>query len=60
MHLCSYHLRFQTPAFLGNSQQQAQWRTPPLKALLRQWWPRLGTSVADIVVCEVRPSEAAA
>lgn len=38
MHLCSYQLRFQTPAFLGNAQQQGQWRTPPLKALLRQWW----------------------
>ena len=34
----SYQLRFQTPAFLGNAQQQAQWRTPPIKALLRQWW----------------------
>lgn len=38
MHLCSYQLRFQTPTFLGNAQQQGQWRTPPLKALLRQWW----------------------
>ncbi|MBH2042700.1 MAG: hypothetical protein I8H87_04000 [Comamonadaceae bacterium] len=38
MHLCSYQLRFQTPAFLGNAQQQGQWRTPPFKALLRQWW----------------------
>ncbi len=26
MHLCSYQLRFQTPAFLGNAQQQGQWR----------------------------------
>ena len=38
MHLCSYQLCFQTPAFLGNAQQQGQWRTPPIKALLRQWW----------------------
>ncbi|WHZ09637.1 MAG: CRISPR-associated RAMP Cmr1 [Burkholderiaceae bacterium] len=29
---------FTTPAFLGNASQQAQWRTPPVKALLRQWW----------------------
>ena len=36
MHLCSYQLRFQNPAFLGNAQQQGQWRTPPFKALLRQ------------------------
>jgi len=29
---------FVTPAFLGNAEQQGQWRTPPFKALLRQWW----------------------
>jgi CRISPR-associated protein Cmr1 len=34
----SYRLSFNTPAFLGNAQQTAQWRTPPIKALLRQWW----------------------
>lgn len=34
----SYQLRFNTPAFLGNAEQSAQWRTPPFKALLRQWW----------------------
>ena len=33
-----YTLSFNTPAFLGNAEQQAQWRTPPIKALLRQWW----------------------
>ncbi len=33
-----YTLRFTTPAFLGNAQQAGQWRTPPFKALLRQWW----------------------
>lgn len=38
MHTYRYQLCFQTPAFLGNASQQAQWRTPPIKALLRQWW----------------------
>ncbi|MEY6433637.1 RAMP superfamily CRISPR-associated protein [Thioalkalicoccus limnaeus] len=33
-----YRISFNTPAFLGNSEQTGQWRTPPLKALLRQWW----------------------
>jgi CRISPR-associated protein Cmr1 len=33
-----YKLRFLTPAFLGNAQQQGQWRTPAIKASLRQWW----------------------
>ena len=31
-------VRFLTPAFLGNAEQSGQWRTPPFKALLRQWW----------------------
>ncbi len=31
-------VRFVTPAFLGGADQAAQWRTPPFKALLRQWW----------------------
>ena len=34
----TYRVSFNTPAFLGNAEQQAQWRTPPFKALLRQWW----------------------
>jgi CRISPR-associated protein Cmr1 len=33
-----YLVRFTTPAFLGNAEQSGQWRTPPFKALLRQWW----------------------
>ncbi|MEN8130148.1 MAG: hypothetical protein ABFS45_08115 [Pseudomonadota bacterium] len=33
-----YTIRFVTPAFLGNAEQKAQWRTPSFKALLRQWW----------------------
>ncbi len=38
MRQLSYRLTFHTPAFLGNAEQAAQWRTPPIKALLRQWW----------------------
>ncbi len=33
-----YQVSFTTPAFLGNAEQDGQWRTPPFKALLRQWW----------------------
>lgn len=33
-----YELRFVCPAFLGDADQTARWRTPPIKALLRQWW----------------------
>lgn len=33
-----FTLRFSAPAFLGNARQSAQWRTPPIKALLRQCW----------------------
>ncbi len=38
MEKLAYTVRFTTPSFLGNAQQSGQWRTPPLKALLRQWW----------------------
>ena len=38
MQILTYRVSFATPAFLGNAEQQAQWRTPPFKALLRQWW----------------------
>lgn len=31
-------VKFITPAFLGNAEQQGAWRSPPFKALLRQWW----------------------
>jgi CRISPR-associated protein Cmr1 len=31
-------VHFLCPAFLGNAEQSGQWRTPPFKALLRQWW----------------------
>ncbi|RME85592.1 MAG: hypothetical protein D6771_03030 [Zetaproteobacteria bacterium] len=36
--VCKLEVSFTTPAFLGGSDQSAQWRTPPFKALLRQWW----------------------
>lgn len=38
MEKLEYKISFLTPAFLGNAEQSAQWRTPPFKALLRQWW----------------------
>ncbi len=38
MKILEYTLQFLSPAFLGNAEQNAQWRTPPIKALLRQWW----------------------
>lgn len=31
-------IRFITPAFLGDAEQNGVWRSPPFKALLRQWW----------------------
>ncbi|MDR1646989.1 MAG: hypothetical protein LBR88_03000 [Zoogloeaceae bacterium] len=34
----TFTLTFATPAFLGDAEQNGVWRTPPIKALLRQWW----------------------
>lgn len=33
-----YRMSFLSPAFLGDAEQAGRWRTPPIKALLRQWW----------------------
>jgi len=38
MKTLAYTLTFLTPAFLGDAEQSGRWRTPPIKALLRQWW----------------------
>ena len=38
LQILRYAVTFLTPAFLGNAQQSGQWRTPPFKAALRQWW----------------------
>lgn len=31
-------LRLHSPAFLGDAHQSGVWRTPPIKALVREWW----------------------
>jgi len=33
-----FQLRLCSPAFLGDAHQSGVWRTPPIKALLREWW----------------------
>ena len=53
----TYQVSFNTPAFLGNAEQQAQWRTPPFKALLRQWWrvvkaPEVGYDYKQLLALE--------
>jgi len=51
-------VRFVTPAFLGNAEQQAQWRTPPIKALLRQWWRVAAAEGLDFKYERLREREA--
>ncbi len=34
----TFTVRFLTPAFLGDANQNGRWRTPPFKHLLREWW----------------------
>ena len=38
MTVLDVELQLITPAFLGGSDQTSEWRSPPFKALLRQWW----------------------
>ncbi len=55
----SYSLRFVAPAFLGNAEQSAQWRSPPFKALLRQWWRVARAAGAGVDPRTLRSEEAA-
>ncbi|GIX21706.1 MAG: hypothetical protein KatS3mg121_0489 [Gammaproteobacteria bacterium] len=43
-------VRLLTPTFLGNANQEGQWRTPPFKAQLRQWWRVRWAAAHDFVV----------
>jgi CRISPR-associated protein Cmr1 len=53
----TYKVTFITPAFMGNAEQQGQWRTPPFKALLRQWWRVAVAKDHDFNVNQLRESE---
>ncbi len=50
-------ISFNTPAFIGNAKQEGQWRTPPFKALLRQWW-RVVKASNDCNLNKIRSDEA--
>lgn len=57
MQRTEWQLGFTTPAFLGNAEQRAQWRTPPFKALLRQWWRVLAWSGGEHTIDTLRREE---
>lgn len=49
----TYRLQLASPAFLGDADQRGAWRTPPLKALIREWWriavaPEVGYDVGAL------------
>lgn len=52
-----YKVTFVTPGFLGNAEQSSQWRTPPFKALLRQWWRISMANKVDYIVDNLRNEE---
>jgi hypothetical protein len=52
-----YQVSFNALAFLGSAEQQAEWHTPPIKALLRRWWrvvkaPEAHSTATKVGVCE--------
>lgn len=54
-----YTIGFVTPAFLGSvDPKQAQWRTPPFKTMLRQWWRLLKAGDFDYDPARMREAEA--
>lgn len=55
----TYLLQLASPAFLGGADQRGTWRTPPIKALIREWWriavtPELGYDVRQMKQHETR------
>lgn len=52
-----YTVDFNTPAFLGNAQQIGQWRSPPIKTLMRHWWRMLQGSAVQFDVDQLRADE---
>lgn len=48
---------FTTPAFLGNADQVGQWRTPPFKNLIRQWWRIVKAKDAGYDYAKLREAE---
>lgn len=52
-----YTVRFVTPAFLGDAEQNGAWRTPPFKALLRQWWRIVAAKNHDYDPVRLRETE---
>ncbi|MDR2261226.1 MAG: hypothetical protein LBE06_09955, partial [Azoarcus sp.] len=58
----TFTLGFTSPAFLGDAEQNGAWRTPPVKALLRQWWRVAYAAAQDnfqVDVTRMRKEEAA-
>jgi len=55
----TYLLKLASPTFLGGADQRGTWRTPPIKALVREWWriavaPELGYDHRQIKKRETR------
>lgn len=55
-----FEVGFNTPAFIGGANQNSEWRTPPIKALMRHWWRFVWASnnrgnldnIASLKACE--------
>ena len=56
-----YEVRFTTPVHIGNANQNSQWRTPPFKHLIRQWWRIVwvaGKNLTDVdILGEMKEAE---
>ena len=52
-----YTLELVTPAFLGGADQSAEWRTPAIKALIRQWWRVAYTAQHGVNINAMRETE---
>ena len=52
-----FGITLNAPAFLGDADQKGVWRTPPIKAMLREWWRVVAAPAEEFCHQRLRPIE---
>jgi len=52
-----FGITLNAPAFLGDAEQKGVWRTPPIKAMLREWWRVVAAPAEEFCHQRLRPIE---
>lgn len=52
-----FGISLNAPAFLGDAEQKGVWRTPPIKAMVREWWRVAAAPAEEFCHQRLRPIE---